>query len=74
MNRTGINSIVITDLDQLLIIQAVLSLTVVLMVLLQLAGARLPAQICFVDSGNQQVHLVTRNVLQMQIAPPLNSS
>lgn len=73
MDRTGALDIIIGDHEELIII-AILPLTVILMVLLQLARARLPPQIRFVDRGDQQVHLVTWNVLQMQVASPLLSS
>lgn len=50
------------------VIFAVLTLSVVFMVLLQFAGACLPAKVGLIDRGNEQVHLVTWHMLQMQIA------
>jgi hypothetical protein len=42
------------------------------MVLLQFAGACLPAKVGLIDRGNEQVHLVTWYMLQMQIASFVN--
>lgn len=54
------------------VIFAVLTLSIVFMVLLQFAGACLPAKVGLIDRGNEQVHLVTWYMLQMQIASFVN--
>ena len=51
-----------------LIILTILTLSVIFMLLLQFACARLPTKISLIDRGNKEIHLIAWHVLEMEVA------